>query len=125
MQLRVARHTNNLDKIVEFYTQLVGFEILGSFKDHNAYDGVFIGKVGADWHLEFTTSNEKAVHTFDADDLLVFYPQTEVEYAELLNRFSSRNIESVIPKNPYWKENGKMFMDPDGFLLVISNLRIN
>ena len=44
MKLRVARHTNDLDKIEAFYINILGFERLGGFQNHNNYDGVFIGK---------------------------------------------------------------------------------
>lgn len=124
MIFRVARHTNDLDKIIEFYTQIMGFECLGEFKDHDGYNGVFIGKSGAGWHLEFTTSADNANHKFDPDDLLVFYPESEMEHRNLLNRLHENLIEAVTPKNPYWAVNGKMFLDPDGYGIVISPLRI-
>lgn len=103
----------------------MGFERLGEFKNHDGYYGVFIGKKGADWHLEFTTSQDNANHKFDPDDLLVFYPESETEYRETLNRIHENLIDPVTPKNPYWAVNGKMFLDPDGFLVVISNLKIS
>ena len=65
MEFRVARHTNQLDEIRRFYTTIFEFEILGEFKNHNNYDGIFIGKPHLNWHLEFTTSNDEANHQFD------------------------------------------------------------
>ena len=46
MFLRVARHTNNIEKIEDFYINILDFECLGRFQNHNNYDGVFIGKSG-------------------------------------------------------------------------------
>lgn len=43
MKLRVARHTTNLNAISDFYTQLLGMKVLGSFSGHDSYDGVFLG----------------------------------------------------------------------------------
>lgn len=43
MFLRVARHTNDLERIENFYVDILGFERLGGFQNHNNYDGVFIG----------------------------------------------------------------------------------
>jgi catechol-2,3-dioxygenase len=34
MNFRYARHTNNLKSIVDFYTKIIGLEILGNFKNH-------------------------------------------------------------------------------------------
>jgi catechol 2,3-dioxygenase-like lactoylglutathione lyase family enzyme len=48
MKFRVARHTNDLDKIKTFYTTVLGFEVLGSFEDHDSYDGLFLGKPNLD-----------------------------------------------------------------------------
>jgi catechol 2,3-dioxygenase-like lactoylglutathione lyase family enzyme len=123
MVLRVARHTNNLEKIEAFYVNILGFERLGGFQNHNNYDGVFIGKSDLDWHFEFTESNDKANHHFDEDDIIVLYPNTILEYNNLLDSVSSNNISIITSKNPYWNENGKMLLDPDGYRIVISPLR--
>ncbi|WP_348812461.1 VOC family protein [Flavobacterium maritimum] len=127
MVLRVARHTDNLQKIENFYINILGFERLGGFQNHNNYDGIFIGKPNLDWHFEFTKSNEKANHYFDEDDILVLYPETILEYENLLNKISANHVSLVISKNPYWNNpqvsGGKMFLDPDGFRIIISPLK--
>ncbi|MGX7666546.1 VOC family protein [Flavobacterium pedocola] len=123
MNLRIARHTDDLEKIKSFYIDILGFELLGSFENHDHYDGIFIGRQNSDWHLEFTKSDEKANHLPDEDDITVFYPTTVSEYNELINRIISNNIEMVLSKNPYWNANGKMIVDPDGFRIIISNLK--
>lgn len=123
MVLRVARHTNNLVKIENFYINILGFERIGGFQNHNNYDGVFIGKKGLDWHFEFTQSDTIAVHSFDEDDITVLYPETISEYNRLINKLLENNISFIPSKNPYWNENGKMFLDPDGFRIVISDFK--
>ena len=125
MILRVARHTNDLEKIKSFYIDVLGFELLGSFENHNNYDGVFIGKPNLDWHFEFTKSNEKANHISDEDDIIVLYPKTILEYNRLIHIVEKNNIEIIASKNPYWNENGKMFLDPDGSRIIISNFKAN
>lgn len=123
MKLRVARHTDDLEKIKSFYIDILDFELLGSFENHNDYDGIFIGKPNLDWHFEFTKSNEIANHIFDEDDILVLYPETFSEYNILINKFLNDNISIIKSRNPYWDENGKMFLDPDGYRIIISNLK--
>ena len=120
MKFRIARHTDNFLPIITFYTEILGLELLGSFENHNNYDGIFIGKRGADWHLEFTKSAENATHSFDEDDLLVFYIDTKSEYQAILNRFAENKVEIQQAKNPYWNENGTLVLDPDGYGIVIS-----
>lgn len=124
MNFRVARHTNDLEKIKSFYINIIGFELLGSFTNHDGYDGIFVGKPTFDWHLEFTTSDELAIHTFDEDDILVFYPEKNTDYDAIVNNLFSNGFVNLISKNPYWNENGKMFLDPDGYRIVISNLKV-
>ena len=123
MKLRVSRHTNNLEKIKSFYNNIFGFELLGSFVNHNNYDGIFIGKSKLDWHLEFTKSNEIVNFNFGDEDYLVFYPENKSEYDKILENISKNNIEFISPKNPFWNENGKVILDPDGFGIIISNLK--
>lgn len=124
MQLRVARHTNDLEAIKSFYTTILDFELLGNFKNHNNYNGIFLGYKNADWHLEFTTSDEKANHHFDEDDIIVLYPECRNKYDSLLEKLAKNNFLSVPSKNLYWNENGKMFLDPDGYRIVLSPLKI-
>jgi len=123
MEFRIARHTNNLELIKSFYINILGLELLGDFKNHSYYDGIFIGKPNLNWHLEFTQSKDKANHYFDDDDCLVFYPQTIIEYNSLIDTISNKNITFIKAKNPYWNSNGKMLLDPDGYRIIISNLK--
>jgi catechol 2,3-dioxygenase-like lactoylglutathione lyase family enzyme len=124
MKFRVARHTRSLAPIIDFYGGILGMEILGEFKNHHQYDGVFLGFKNADWHLEFTVSDEAPDHKPDDDDLLVFYAASVEEYNTLKEKLISQNVEEVSPRNPYWKENGMSFTDPDGFRVVISLSRV-
>ena len=124
MNVRFARHTNNLEAIKSFYIGVLGLELLGSFENHNGYDGVFIGIPNTDWHLEFTKSNEKIAFNFNEDDILVFYPNTKIEFNVLIANLLQHNISSITSKNPYWNVNGKMYLDPDGYRVIISHLKI-
>lgn len=120
MKFRYARHTDSIKKLTEFYTRVFGFEVLGSFESQDSYNGVFLGIPGKHWHLEFTESDTKANHTFDEDDILVFYPTDKKEYESTLNRITQYNIALIEPANSYWKENGIMVEDPDGYKVVLS-----
>jgi hypothetical protein len=124
MEFRNARHTNNLKLIEEFYTQIIGLELLFSFENHNNYSGILLGKQGHDWHLEFTTSKDKAIHKFDIEDVMVFYPTSNGEYIHIIERIETKGIEKIKAKNPFWNENGIMIKDPDGFGIIISNFKI-
>ena len=123
MNFRVARHTDNLEPIIKFYRDLLGLEVIGEFTNHDKYDGVFIGKQGLNWHLEFTTSEESPKHQTDKDDLLVFYLDSEDEYILLKQKLNDNGLSSVQSKNPYWNNNGSTYIDPDGFRIVIAIMK--
>lgn len=123
MEFRNARHTNDLQSIVKFYTNILGLEVLFSFENHNDYSGAFIGKSGRSWHLEFTMSKSKAHHSFDPEDLLVFYPKKKSEFDEIVARIDTHKIEKLKAANPFWDDHAIMIKDPDGFRVVVSNMK--
>lgn len=124
MIFRAARHTNKLESLIAFYTQVLEFEVLGEFRDHDGYDGVFLGRKNEKWHLEFTTTVEAVNHQFDEDDLLVFYPENEEEYTRITDKIKTSDLLQLEPKNPYWKTNGILITDPDGYGIIISDLEL-
>ncbi len=72
--LRVARPTDNLNEVVDFYTKGLGLEVLYKFQDHEGFDGVMVGFPGAAYHLEFTSHRGHSVgHAPTQDNLLIFY----------------------------------------------------
>ena len=123
MIFRVARHVKDLNRVIDFYGRLLGLKVLGEFKNHLKYDGVFMGLPGENWHLEFTVSDSEPYHYPDDDDVLVFYAKSETEFNAMKEKFVAARIKPVIPKNPYWEKNGITFEDPDGFRVVISLLK--
>ena len=116
---RFARHTNRLNELKHFYINVLGLTDLGSFTNHDGYDGIFIGKKGMNWHIEFTQTVEKVNHSFDDDDLLIFYPDSIIEQAYILDSIKTHKLPVYHPKNPYWILNGVMIKDPDGFGVII------
>ena len=128
MTFRFARHTNNLEQLKSFYIDILGLELLGGFENHDGYDGVFIGKPNENWHLEFTKSNDIVTFNFGEEDILVFYPNSKLEFELIHHNLIAKKIEFIKAKNNYWNDpeisGGKMILDPDGYRVVISHLKI-
>ena len=120
MKFRVARHTNQLKEISLFYKSILGFTELGSFTNHDGYDGIFLGIPNENWHLEFTTSDEAAMHNPDEDDFLVFYVTNIAEQEQIKEKCRASGVELRVAKNPYWNKNGLIFNDPDGFHIIVA-----
>lgn len=120
--LRVARPTDHLDEVVKFYVEGLGFSILGSFKDHDGFDGVMLGQPGGPYHLEFTTQFGHAVGRAPTQDhLLVFYLPELEHWQTAVERLIAAGYPAVQSQNPYWEIKGKTFEDPDGYRVVLQN----
>lgn len=119
--LRIARDTDQLEVIARLYERGLDFERLGSFQDHEGFDGVMLGSPGADYHLEFThRRGHRAPKANSEEQLLVFYVPDAAEYKERLERLATAGFERVPAANPYWDRSGASFQDPDGFRVVIA-----
>ncbi len=121
MILRVARHTNKLEELTSFYVAVFGLKVLGYFKNHDGYDGIFLGKENLDWHLEFTTSKDSGSGSPGEEDLLIFYARKQEEYDNIVKNISTLKLKMHEPLNPYWKKNGILVKDPDGYGVIICN----
>lgn len=120
--LRVARPTDHVDQVVRFYSEGLGLTKLGSFEDHEGFDGVMLGVPGAPYHLEFT---KKRDHDADRaptkENLLVFYLPDEQQWQAAVKRMIAAGYEPVSSFNPYWDRAGRTFEDPDGYRVVLQN----
>ena len=120
VQVRIARPTDQLEKVVQFYAKGLGLKILGSFQDHAGYDGVMLGLPGFPYHLEFTShKNGSPCLAPSKDNLLVLYIPEEAAKNAIENRLKSQGYLAVAPENPYWQEKGITFEDPDGWRVVL------
>lgn len=122
IKLRVARPTDRLDEVVRFYRDGLGLEVLGSFEDHEGFDGVMLGHPGQQVHLEFTTKRGHAAGRAPTpDNLLVFYLPDVEQWKAAVERMRSCGHEPVASFNPYWDRQGRTFEDPDGYRVVLQN----
>jgi len=120
--LRVARPTDDLNALLPFYRDGLGFEVLYEFKDHAGFDGVMLGIRGAPYHLEFThTRGHEVGRSPTEDHLLVFYLPDLENWRAAINRMQRNGIQPVRAFNPYWDQRGITFEDPDGYRVVLQN----
>lgn len=122
MKFRFARHSSKIDSLIYFYTSILQFEVLGKFENHDGYNGVFLGKENASWELEFTESKRKSTAVFDKDDYLVFYPDNETEYKDIMQNIEQYKVPILTPENPYWQKNGICIEDCDHYKIIIAKI---
>lgn len=122
VQVRVARPTDRLEEVVEFYRDALGLAVVGGFEGHAGYDGVMLGLPGRDYHLEFTRhEGGSPCPAPTRDNLLVLYVADAGAHRLMVERLKARGHLPVEPENPYWAERGVTFEDPDGWRVVLMN----
>jgi catechol 2,3-dioxygenase-like lactoylglutathione lyase family enzyme len=118
--VRIARPTDHMPEVVGFYRDGLGFEVLGSFEDHEGFDGVMLGHRGSPYHLELTRRRgHEAGRAPTQDNLLVFYLPEAGAWQEAVERMRGHGYEPVRSYNPYWDERGQTFEDADGYRIVL------
>jgi len=122
-KVRLARPTGQLEKMVEFYRDVIGLPEIERFEGHDGYDGVMIGLPGVDYHLELTTHADGVNGRAPTrDNLLVFYLEDQDTLDAIVERMEEHGQESVSPENPYWTKSGVSYEDPDGWGVVFVNI---
>jgi catechol 2,3-dioxygenase-like lactoylglutathione lyase family enzyme len=120
-RVRIARATTQIESVVAFYHEGLGFPVVERFAAHAGYDGVVLALPGTT-HLEFT---QRAQDVFrpapGADDLLVVYLPSARQVAGLRRRMERRGHAIVQPLNPYWLDKSVTFEDPDLWRVVLCN----
>jgi catechol 2,3-dioxygenase-like lactoylglutathione lyase family enzyme len=120
--LRVARPSDDLERVAAMYRDGLGLEVLGRFEDHDGFDGVMLGRRGLDWHLELTSRRGQRAEPRPTDeDLLVLYLPDQPEWRAACDRMLAAGFEPVSSANPYWDRAGRTFRDPDGYRVVLQN----
>jgi catechol 2,3-dioxygenase-like lactoylglutathione lyase family enzyme len=117
MRLRIARHTDQLEEVVAFYRDRVGFRETGRFKNHDGYDGVFLEVPGTGAELELTIGGNHRAPEPHPESLIVLHFDTQAEMDAVVHRMTQ---PPIVPANPYWQANAKAYADPDGFQVLLT-----
>lgn len=120
--LRIARPVRDLERTQSMYRDGLGLRVIGSFEDHDGFDGVMMGAPGLHYHFEFTRC---AAHPVAAsptpEDLAVFYIPDEAEWERVSSSMLAAGFKAIAPFNPYWDVHGRTFEDADGYRVVLQN----
>ncbi len=118
--LRIARPTDKLEAIADMYRAGLGLDVLGSFEDHDGFDGIMLGRPGAEYHLEFTHQRGcQAGRAPSPENLLIFYLDDQAEWEVTCGRMLESRFKPVPSRNPYWDVHGRTFEDLDGYRVVL------
>jgi hypothetical protein len=102
------------------YCRGLGLGIIGSFQNHEGFDGVMLGLEGSSYHFEFTHCPTHPVAPAPtAEDLLVFYIPAPAEWEAACTSMLAAGFKQVSSFNPYWENRGHTYEDPDGYRVVL------
>jgi catechol 2,3-dioxygenase-like lactoylglutathione lyase family enzyme len=118
--LRIAKPVRDLTRARDMYSHGLGLQVLGSFQDHDGFDGVMLGVPGAGYHFEFTRARHHPQRpSSTVDDLVVFYIPGEAEWRSMCDRMLAAGFTPVRAFNPYWEARGRTYEDGDGYRIVL------
>lgn len=122
LHLRIARPVRNLTKTQDMYCRGLGLHVVGSFENHDGFDGVMLGIAGSIYHFEFTQCRKHpVVPTPTVEDLTVFYIPAPAEWKDACNNMLVAGFKQVEPFNPHWDVRGCTYEDQDGYRIVLQN----
>jgi hypothetical protein len=120
--LRIARPVRDLGKTKAMYCAGLQLSVIGSFENHDGFDGVMLGHADADYHFEFTSCTSHAIQPSPTvEDLAVFYIEESSEWRKACDSMLAAGFKPVISFNPYWDRCGRTFEDLDGYRIVLQN----
>lgn len=121
IRARIARPSELYDEVVSFYRDLVGLSVVGSFADHDGYDGTIFGLTDRRFQLEVPRhSSGLPLPRPIEDDLLVLYFASAGDREEVEARLRDLGYEPVVLANPFWEPDSVSFRDPDGWIVVLT-----
>lgn len=104
------------------YCAGLDLRVLGSFEDHQGFDGVMLGCTGLNYHFELThNKNHPVAPRPTQEDLAVFYVPDQGEWQSACARMVMAGFRLVASFNPYWDVSGRSYEDPDGYRVVLQN----
>jgi len=120
VEVRIARPTDKLAEVLDFYCGHLGLPELYRTAAHG-YQVVMVGLPGDKYHLEFTSHDDGSPGRAPTDEnLLVFYFATADQMFDVVTRLGEAGHEPVELDNPWWRENGAIaFADPDNWRIVL------
>jgi catechol 2,3-dioxygenase-like lactoylglutathione lyase family enzyme len=120
VEVRIARPTDKLGEVLDFYCKDLGLPELYRTASHS-YQVVMVGLPGDKYHLEFTSHVDGSPGRAPTDEnLLVFYFATADEMPDVVTRLGESGHEPVELDNLWWRESGAIaFADPDNWRIVL------
>ena len=119
--LRLSRSTNNLEKLITFYCQGLGFEVLDRYEDQLGWDGVICGHKDWPYQMEFSQKREteEVPRAPSSNHFIVISIPTEEEWKKTLSSLFEAGFQQVAKPKLYADQTAAAYEDPDGYRVVL------
>ena len=120
-KLRLSRSTNNLEKLINFYCNGLGFEVLDRYEQQFGWDGVICGHKGWSYQFEFSQkrNTEEVPGAPTPNHFIVISIPEESEWKQVLGRLFDAGYLQLSTPQLYADGNCAAYEDPDGYRVVI------
>ncbi len=122
-KLRLARSTNQLERLIDFYCGGLGYEVLDRYEEQRGWDGVICGH--RDWPYQFEFSQKRQHEEVPGAPtpnhfVVISIPDRE-EWKAVLGRLFDQGFQQVTNPQLYADGDSAAFEDPDGYRVVVRN----
>jgi catechol 2,3-dioxygenase-like lactoylglutathione lyase family enzyme len=118
--VRIARPVSDLARSCDMYCHGLGLRVVGSFQNHDGFDGVMLAFESGDYHFEFTHCRSDMIRPRPTlEDLVVLYVPSVPEWETACRRMVRAGFKPVRSFNPYWDALGRTYEDADGYRTVL------
>lgn len=116
-QVRISRPTRDIDRVLRFYVNGLGLELLdGVLEDR--YRGAVVGLPDRGIHLFFTQACDVPPQPPDGNCYVFYVPGTAAS-ERIVDRLRALGFPLVESDNTYWARDGFIFEDPDGWQVIV------
>ncbi len=120
-KLRLSRPTNNLENVLRFYCDGLGFEVLDRYEAQQGWDGLIIGHRDWPYQLEFSRRRDGSVVPLapTPEHSVVFCIEDHDFWEKTLQSLFEAGFTQVTPPQLYADSGVASYEDPDGYRLIL------
>lgn len=120
-KVRLSRPTNNLERVLHFYRDGLGFEVLDRYEAQQGWDGLILGHRDWPYQLEFSRRRDGGVvpPAPTTEHFLVFCLEESESWEGMMKSLFEAGFTQVTPPQLYADSGVATYEDPDGYRVVL------
>lgn len=120
-QVCFTRPTADLSRLLRFYRDGLGLQVLYQFGEADDPAGAMLGLPGVAYHLELLKVSDHTSGPPSKHNVLVLHIPDRAQRDAMAEGLRALGCSPAQPANPWWSDRGVVFEDPDGWPVVLSH----